>query len=158
MAWEGGNCRIARRNLYWQVVNVRVAFLVGYLWSVMVLFMPYSVYGFSPGDMLLLGATASLVGGLVRIPYSMTANWFGGRNGTMFSALVLLIPTVGTMVLLSHPGLPLWPYVVCAALTGLAGGNYSASLAKVDGLYPQRRRVHCRCSSSVVRLKGRCTS
>lgn len=35
-------------------------------------------------------------------------------------------------------GLPLWPYLVCAALTGLAGGNYSASLAKVDGLFPQR--------------------
>jgi NNP family nitrate/nitrite transporter-like MFS transporter len=27
---------------------------------------------------------------------------------------------------------------VCAALTGLGAGNYSAALAKVDGLYPQR--------------------
>ena len=74
----------------------------------------------------------------MRIPYSMAANWFGGRNWTIFSAAVLLIPTAGAVVLLAHPGLPLWPYLVCAALTGLGGGNYSASLAKVDGLFPHR--------------------
>jgi nitrate/nitrite transporter NarK len=42
------------------------------------------------------------------------------------------------MVLLANPGLPLWPYVVCAALTGLGGGNYAASLANVNAFYPQR--------------------
>ena len=51
---------------------------------------------------------------------------------------MLLIPTVGTIVLLANPGLPLWPYVVCAALTGLGGGNYAASLANVNAFYPQR--------------------
>lgn len=138
VAWQAGNHAIARRNLVWQVVNVHVAFSIWYLWSVMVLFMPQSVYGFSTGDKLLVGATASLVGALARIPYSMAANWFGGRNWTMFSAAVLLLPTAGAILLLAHPGLPLWPYLVCAALTGLGGGNYSASLAKVDGLFPQR--------------------
>ncbi len=138
VAWRAGNHAIARRNLIWQVVNVHVAFSIWYLWSVMVLFMPESVYGFSTGDKLLIGATASLVGGLARIPYAMAANWFGGRNWTIFSSTVLLIPTAGAIVLLAHPGLPLWPYLVCAALTGLGGGNYSASLAKVDGLFPQR--------------------
>ncbi|BBZ42866.1 nitrate/nitrite transporter [Mycobacterium parmense] len=137
-AWDAGNRAIARRNLFWQVVNVHVAFSVWYLWSVMVLFMPQSVYGFSTGDKLLVGAVASLVGGLARIPYAFAANWFGGRNWTMFSAAILLIPTTGAIFLLSHPGLPLWPYLLCAALTGLGGGNYSASLAKVDGLFPQR--------------------
>lgn len=138
VAWDDGNGAIARRNMVWLVVNVHISFSVWYLWSVMVLFMPQSVYGFSTGDKLLVGATASLVGALVRIPYSMAANWFGGRNWTTFSSLVLLIPTLGAIVLLAHPGLPLWPYLACAALTGLGGGNYSASLAKVDGLYPQR--------------------
>ena len=136
--WDAGNHAIARRNLIWHLVNVHVAFSIWYLWSVMALFMPQSVYGFSTSDKLLMGATATLVGGLVRIPYSMGANWFGGRNWTIFSSLVLLIPTGGAIVLLAHPGLPLWPYLVCAALTGLGGGNYSASLVKVDGLYPQR--------------------
>lgn len=138
VAWRAGNRAVARRNLIWQVVNVHVAFSIWYLWSVMVLFMPQSVYGFTTGDKLLVGATATLVGGLVRIPYAVAANWFGGRNWTMFSAAVLLIPTAGAIALLAHPGLPLWPYLVCAALTGLGGGNYSSSLAKVDGLFPHR--------------------
>jgi len=136
-AWDAGNRMVARRNLFWLIVNVHVTFSIWYLWSVMVLFMPQSVYGFSNGDKLLIDAVASLVGALARIPYAMAANWFGGRNWTTFSSLVLLIPTGGAIVLLAHPGLPLWPYLVCAALTGLGGGNYSSSLAKADGLFPQ---------------------
>jgi NNP family nitrate/nitrite transporter-like MFS transporter len=137
-AWEGGNNTIARRNLLCTVAGDHVAFSIWSLWSVMALFMPASVYGFSAGDKLLLGAVATLVGGCVRIPYTLGIAAFGGRNWTTFSAFVLLIPTVGTMVLLANPGLPLWPYVVCAALTGLGGGNYAASLANVNAFYPQR--------------------
>ncbi|MGH3560779.1 MAG: MFS transporter [Mycobacterium sp.] len=138
MAWEAGNKAIARRNLICTVAADHVAFSVWTLWSALALFMPEPIYHFSHGDKLLLGATATLVGGCVRIPYTLGIAKFGGRNWTVFSALVLLIPTVGTIVLLANPGLPLWPYVVCAALTGLGGGNYAASLANVNAFYPQR--------------------
>jgi NNP family nitrate/nitrite transporter-like MFS transporter len=138
VAWREGNNVIARRNLIWSNLNGHVAFSIWYLWSVMVLFMPQQVYGFSTGDKLLLAATATLVGALVRIPYTMATTRFGGRNWALFSSLVLLVPTVGAIVLLAHPGLPLWPYLVCAALTGLGGGNYAASLATAEAFYPQR--------------------
>ncbi|MGB8390147.1 nitrate/nitrite transporter [Mycobacterium sp.] len=140
VAWENGNKAIARRNLIWSIATMHVAFSIWYLWSVMVLFMPQSVYGFTTGDKLLVGATAALVGALVRIPYAMATVKFGGRNWAVFSSLVLLIPTVGAIVLLANPGLPLWPYLVCAALTGLGGGNYSASLANVESFFPQRHK------------------
>ncbi|BBZ43336.1 MFS transporter [Mycobacterium parmense] len=139
-AWEAGNKAIARRNLIWSIATMHVAFSIWYLWSVMVLFMPQSVYGFSTGDKLLVGATAALVGALVRIPYAMATVKFGGRNWAVVSSLVLLVPTVGAIVLLANPGLPLWPYLVCAALSGLGGGNYSASLANVESFFPQRRK------------------
>ncbi|MGO9383926.1 MAG: nitrate/nitrite transporter [Mycobacterium sp.] len=137
-AWEAGNKKVARRNLLCTVAGDHVAFSIWTLWPVMALFMPASVYGFSTGDKLLLGAVATLVGGCARIPYTLGIATFGGRNWTAFSALVLLIPTVGTIVLLANPGLPLWPYVLCAALTGLGGGNYAASLANVNAFYPER--------------------
>jgi NNP family nitrate/nitrite transporter-like MFS transporter len=137
-AWEAGNKKIARRNLLCTVAGDHVAFSIWTLWPVMALFMPVSVYGFSAGDKLLLGAVATLVGGCARIPYTLGIAAFGARNWTTFSAFVLVIPTVGTTVLLTNPGLPLWPYVVCAALTGLGGGNYAASLANVNAFYPQR--------------------
>jgi MFS transporter, NNP family, nitrate/nitrite transporter len=139
-AWRAGNSIIARRNLIWSNVTAHVAFSIWYLWSVMVLFMPQSVYGFSTGDKLLLAATATLLGAVVRIPYAMATARFGGRNWAVFSSLVLLIPTAGAIYLLANPGLPLWPYLVCAALTGLGGGNYAASLANVEAFYPQRRK------------------
>ncbi|MGV0040398.1 MFS transporter [Mycobacterium colombiense] len=138
VAWEAGNNKIARRNLLCTIAGDHVAFSIWTLWPVMALFMPGSVYGFSAGDKLLLGAVATLVGGCARIPYTLGIAAFGGRNWTAFSAFVLLIPTAGTIVLLANPGLPLWPFVLCAALTGLGGGNYAASLANVNAFYPQR--------------------
>ena len=138
VAWEAGNKNIARRNLIWSVAAEHVGFSIWSIWSVMVLFMPTSVYGFSAGDKFLLGATATLVGACLRFPYTFATARFGGRNWTIFSALVLLIPTVGTMVLLANPGLPLWPYLVCAALAGLGGGNFASSMTNINAFYPQR--------------------
>ena len=137
-AWEAGNKKIARRNLIWSVFAMHVGYSVWSIWSVMVLFMPRSVYGLSPADKLLLGATATLVGGCLRIPYAVAVTKFGGRNWMVFSSLVLLIPTVGTILLLANPGQPLWMYLVCAALTGMGGGNFSAAIANVNVFYPQR--------------------
>jgi len=137
-AWEDGNEAIAARNLIWSIVTGHVAFSIWYLWSVIVLFMPQPIYGFSTGDKLLMGATASLVGAVARIPYAIAGARLGGRNWAIFSSAVLLIPTAGTIVLLAHPGLPVWPYLICAALTGLGGANYSSSLATAEAFYPQR--------------------
>ncbi|OBJ60117.1 nitrate/nitrite transporter [Mycobacterium asiaticum] len=137
-AWEAGNKYIARRNLIWSVTAEHVGFSIWSLWSVMVLFMPASVYGFSAGDKFLLGATATLVGGCLRFPYTFATAKFGGRNWTIFSAAVLLIPTVLTLYLLAHPGLPLWPYLACAALAGFGGGNFASSMTNINAFYPQR--------------------
>ncbi|MGB3324202.1 MAG: nitrate/nitrite transporter [Mycolicibacterium fortuitum] len=138
LAWEAGNKYIARRNLIWSVFAEHVGFSIWSIWSVMVLFMPEAVYGFSAGDKFLLGATATLVGGCLRIPYTLATATFGGRNWTVFSAFVLLIPTVGTMLLLANPGLPLWPYLLCAALAGFGGGNFASSMTNINAFYPQR--------------------
>ncbi|WP_125078241.1 nitrate/nitrite transporter [Mycobacterium sp. P7213] len=138
VAWKAGNDKVARRNLIWSTVAEHAGFSIWSIWSVMVLFMPESVYGFSAGDKFLLAATATLAGGVLRIPYSLATAAFGGRNWTIFSALVLLIPTIGMMGLLAHPGLPLWPYLVCAAMTGLGGGNFAASMTNVNAFYPHR--------------------
>ncbi|MDA3659589.1 nitrate/nitrite transporter, partial [Mycobacterium xenopi] len=115
-----------------------LGFSIWSIWSVMVLFMPQAVYGFTAADKFLLGATATLVGACLRIPYTLATATFGGRNWTTFSAFVLLIPTLGTLWLLAHPGLPLWMYMVCAALAGFGGGNFASSMTNINAFYPQR--------------------
>lgn len=138
VAWEAGNKIIARRNLLWSVVTVHLGYSVWTLWPVIGLFMPQNVYGFSTGDKLLLGITATLVGAGLRMPYSLATAVFGGRNWAILSSSALLVPVIGAMVLVMHPGLPLWPYVICAALTGLGGGNFAASMSNANAFYPHR--------------------
>lgn len=137
-AWEAGGSAIARRNLIWSVVAEHVGFSVWTLWSVMVLFMPSDVYGISAGDKFLIGAVATLTGSLLRFPYTLATSRFGGRNWTVFSAVVLTVPVMATIVLLANPGQPLWLYLVCAALAGLGGGNFASSMTNINAFYPQR--------------------
>lgn len=137
-AWDNGGSQVARRNLIWSVAAEHIGFSVWSLWSVMVLFMPTEVYGISLGDKFLIGAVATLTGALLRFPYTMATTRFGGRNWTVFSALVLVIPVVATIILLANPGQPLWMYLLCAALTGLGGGNFASSMTNINAFYPQR--------------------
>jgi NNP family nitrate/nitrite transporter-like MFS transporter len=119
-------------------VIVHLGYATWSLWPVMALFMPKDVYGFSAGDKLLLGMTATLVGACLRPTYALATAIFGGRTLAMFSAFALLVPVIGAMVLLAHPGLPLWPYLVCAGLTGMGGGNFAASASNANAFYPHR--------------------
>nr|WP_232078840.1 nitrate/nitrite transporter [Mycobacterium florentinum]BBX81622.1 MFS transporter [Mycobacterium florentinum] len=137
-AWEAGGKAIARNNLFWSAVIVHLGYAIWALWPVMALFMPRDVYGFSAGDKLLLGITATLVGACLRPMYALATAIFGGRNLAMFSAFVLVVPVIGAMVLLAHPGLPLWPYLLCAALSGMGGGNFAASASNANSFYPHR--------------------
>ncbi|ADG78004.1 Major facilitator superfamily MFS_1 OS=Tsukamurella paurometabola (strain ATCC 8368 / DSM /CCUG 35730 / CIP 100753 / JCM 10117 / KCTC 9821 / NBRC 16120/ NCIMB 702349 / NCTC 13040) OX=521096 GN=Tpau_1376 PE=3 SV=1 [Tsukamurella paurometabola] len=136
--WENGGEKIAKRNLFWSVAAEHVGFSVWSLWSVMVLFMPQDVYGLSTADKFLIGATATLVGSLLRLPYTLATARFGGRNWTVFSAFVLAIPVIATIVILAHPGQPLWVYLLCAALTGFGGGNFASSMTNINAFFPQR--------------------
>ncbi len=136
--WVSGGAQIARRNLIWSVVAEHIGFSVWSLWSVMVLFMPVDVYGLSTGDKFLIGATATLAGAFLRFPYTMATTRFGGRNWTVFSAFVLIIPVSATIWILANPGMPLWIYLLCAALTGLGGGNFASSMTNINAFYPQR--------------------
>ncbi|MCV7193060.1 nitrate/nitrite transporter [Mycolicibacterium brumae] len=136
--WRGGGEKVAKRNLLWSVVAEHVGFSVWSLWSVMVLFMPESVYGITAADKFLIAATATLVGSCLRLPYTLATARFGGRNWTVFSAFVLAVPVIATIVILANPGQPLWVYLLCAALTGFGGGNFASSMTNINAFFPQR--------------------
>ncbi|MBI3691149.1 MAG: MFS transporter, partial [Mycolicibacterium aromaticivorans] len=103
-AWNAGGSKIARRNLIWSIFAEHVGFSVWSIWSVMVLFMPQNVYHIDAAGKFFLVAVPTLVGAVLRIPYTFATARFGGRNWTMFSALALLVPTLLTLYFMAHPG------------------------------------------------------
>ncbi|MET4048577.1 NNP family nitrate/nitrite transporter-like MFS transporter [Rhodococcus sp. UYP5] len=138
-AWEAGGKTIAKRNLIWSVVAEHVGFSIWSIWSVMVLFMPVSVYGIDAAGKFFLVAVPTLVGAILRIPYTFATAKFGGRNWTIFSALVLLIPTMLTMYFMLNPA-SYTTYIVVAAFAGLGGGNFASSMTNINAFYPQREK------------------
>ncbi|KGI68728.1 NarK/NasA family nitrate transporter [Mycolicibacterium rufum] len=141
-AWEGTGGRtpgktIARRNLIWSVVAEHVGFSVWSIWSVMVLFMPQNVYGIDAAGKFYLVAMPTLVGAFMRIPYTIAPARFGGRNWTIVSALLLLIPTLLALYFMKNPA-SYTTYLVIAAFAGVGGGNFASSMTNINAFYPQR--------------------
>ena len=89
--WASKGKAIARRNLIFSVTSEHIGFSVWSLWSVLVLFLGPD-YGFDPAQKFLLTALPTLVGAVLRLPYTFAVGVFGGRNWTIVSALLLLVP------------------------------------------------------------------
>ncbi|HEX5113705.1 MAG TPA: nitrate/nitrite transporter [Pseudonocardiaceae bacterium] len=136
--WAGTGRKVAARNLIVSVLTEHVGFSVWSLFSVMVLFMG-PAYQLSTADKFLITSTATAVGAVLRIPYNLAVARFGGRNWTIISALLLLIPAALCAVVM-HPGTPVGTFVVVAAVTGVGGGNFASSMTNINTFYPQSRK------------------
>ena len=137
-AWNNGGAKIARRNLIWSIFAEHVGFSVWSIWSVMVLFMPQAVYHIDAAGKFFLVAVPTLVGAILRIPYTFAVAKFGGRNWTVFSALALLVPTALTLYYMAHPGTSYTTFMIVAAVAGFGGGNFASSMTNINAFYPQR--------------------
>ncbi|WP_345893929.1 MFS transporter [Nocardioides sp. TF02-7] len=95
-------------------------------------------FAFSPQQLFFLVAIPNLVGSLLRIPYTLAVGRFGGRNWTMVSAALLLVPTLSFAFFVTRPGTPYWVFCVVAATAGFGGGNFASSMANINFFYPAR--------------------
>ncbi|GIH14114.1 nitrate/nitrite transporter [Rugosimonospora africana] len=134
--WAGTGARIARRNLVLSVLTEHIGFSVWTMWSVLVLFLG-PAYHIDPAGKFTLTTVPALVGSALRLPYTFAVTRFGGRNWTVVSALLLLVPA-GVVAAVLRPGVPYSTLVVAAALAGVGGGNFASSMTNVNAFYPQR--------------------
>ncbi|MBZ6135598.1 MULTISPECIES: MFS transporter [Streptomyces] len=136
--WKETGERTARRNLFFSVLSEHIGFSVWTLWSVLVLFMGPE-YGLTPADKFLLTSVVTLVGAVVRVPYTFAVAVFGGRNWTIVSAGLLLVPTVAAFAVM-EPGTSFSTFLLVGLLAGIGGGNFASSMTNINAFFPLRKK------------------
>jgi NNP family nitrate/nitrite transporter-like MFS transporter len=136
--WNSTGKFVARRNLIWSIVAENIAFSVWLIWSIVATKLPAAGFHYSTDQLFQLVAIPGLIGSLMRFPYTFAVTMFGGRNWTIFSTTVLLIPTFGLAYFVSHPETPFWLMLLVASTAGLGGGNFASSMANISFFYPDR--------------------
>ncbi len=138
--WQAEGRTIARRNLGWSIFAEFLGFAVWALWSIVVPQLNSSGFALSVDQMFWLVSVPSLVGATLRIPYTFAVPVFGGRNWTIVSALLLLLPAVGLAWAVHNPQLPFGALLAIAALAGFGGGNFASSMANISFFYPEAEK------------------
>ncbi|MGQ0466377.1 MAG: MFS transporter [Sporichthyaceae bacterium] len=136
--WANGGSKIAKRNMICSVIVEHFGFAVWTMWSSLILFLGPQ-YGLTPDQKFLLVSVPAAVGGVLRIPYSMAVAKFGGRDWTIVSAALLLLPTITAFFLLK-PGVDFGVLLMLVALAGVGGGNFASSMSNINAFYPERSK------------------
>jgi NNP family nitrate/nitrite transporter-like MFS transporter len=139
--WHDGGRRIAQRNLYPSIFAEFLGFAVWASWSIIVPQLAAVGFVLTVDQQFWLISVPSLVGATLRIPYTFAVPRFGGRNWTVVSALLLLLPATALAVVVTRPHTtPFGVLLVVAALAGLGGGNFASSMANISFFYPEREK------------------
>ena len=168
--WEREGHKIANRNLGFSVYAEFLGFVVWQLWSIVVVTIGgkmvngvatagWSGFYFTSSEQFWLISLPSLVGATLRFPYAFMISIMGGRNWTIVSASLLLIPTTAmAFAINNHPvltaacaaastdpscytgGTSHAMMFFIAALGGFGGGNFASSMANINFFFPQRTK------------------
>ncbi|MCV7264421.1 NarK family nitrate/nitrite MFS transporter [Mycolicibacterium poriferae] len=146
--WNTTGRPIARRNLIFSIFAEHIGFSVWLLWSIVVVQMTAAADGSAAASGWALTTTQALwlvavpsgVGAFLRIPYTFAVPVFGGRNWTVISALLLLIPCLLMAWAVGNPEFPFVGLCLIAATAGFGGGNFASSMANISFFYPEREK------------------
>lgn len=138
--WKTQGRAIAHRNLRWSILAEFLGFVVWQLWAITVVFLPEVGFRLTTAETFWLISVPSLVGAVLRVPYTFMVGIFGGRNWTVVSALLLLVPAVGLGVVVGNPQTPFPVLLLVAATAGFGGGNFASSMANITHFFPAREK------------------
>ncbi|GAB3423012.1 MFS transporter [Flindersiella endophytica] len=138
--WQSTGRKVAIRNLIGSVFAEHLGFLVWLLWSVVVVSLPAAGFDFTVDQLFWLVAVPNLVGSTLRLPYTFAVTKVGGRNWTVISAFLLLIPTTLLAIIVSDTSTPFWLMLIVAATAGVGGGNFASSMTNITYFFPERRK------------------
>ncbi|MFP5336777.1 MAG: MFS transporter [Actinomycetes bacterium] len=138
--WESSGRSIARRNLVLSIIAEHLGFSVWLIWSIVAVNLEAAGFAFTDSQLFWLVSVPALVGATLRIPYTFAVPLLGGRNWTIVSALLLVIPCLGLAWAVSDPTTSFTTMLVVAATAGFGGGNFASSMANISYFFPEREK------------------
>ncbi len=156
--WETTGKGIANRNLWISIPNLLLGFSVWIYWGMVAKYiqrihfatggelfnftfanggMPYEANAYR-ALLFTLPAVAGLAGATLRIPNSFMIAISGGRNVKFMSTLLLILPALGAGIALQDHTTPFVVLILLAALSGVGGGVFAASMSNISFFYPKR--------------------
>ena len=138
--WESYGKKIAKQNLVVSTLALTLSFCIWYLWSTIASQLNGAGFNFTTDQLFTLAAFPGLVGASLRFVYTYMPALVGGKNWTFFSTLILLIPVVWLGQAVQDPTTSYETFMVLTALIGLAGGNFSASMANIGNFFPKSEK------------------
>lgn len=138
--WEKTGKKIAQRNLWISVFALLLAFCVWMLFSAVAVNLNKVGFDFTTDQLFLLTALPSLSGAILRVPYSFAVPLVGGRQWTVISTAILILPCVWLGFAVQNPATPYGVFIIISLLCGFAGANFASSMGNISFFFPKARQ------------------
>ena len=138
--WEKYGKRIATQNLYTSTWALVLSFVAWTLWATIAAKLKFIGFAFSDEQVFTLAALPGLVGATGRLFYTYLPGLIGGRNSTFITTALLLLPLFGLGRALQDPTTPYETFVLLVSFIGIAGANFSASMANIGFFFPKANK------------------
>jgi NNP family nitrate/nitrite transporter-like MFS transporter len=132
------HARLAWRTLAISAPSLALAFCVWFMWSVIPIRLVEAGFHFSRQQLFWLTSTPVILGSLLRIPYGLIVSTFGSRRSFAAVTLLMLLPCLATGFALMSQTTSFGVFLLCSALTGIAGANFATSMAVVNLWFPKQ--------------------
>ena len=138
--WEKYGKRIATQNLYTSTWALVLSFVAWTLWATIAAKLKFIGFNFSDDQIFTLAALPALVGATGRLFYTYLPGLIGGRNSTFITTALLLLPLFGLGRALQDPTTSYETFVLLVSFIGIAGANFSASMANIGFFFPKANK------------------
>lgn len=138
--WEKYGKKIANQNLYVSTWALTLSFVVWTLWATIAAQLNQVGFNFTDAQIFTLASLPGLVGATCRLFYTYMPGIVGGKNWTLISTALLLLPIIGLGGALQDTSTSYDTFFMLVAGIGVAGGNFSSSMANIGFFFPKKNK------------------
>ena len=138
--WKKFGEKIAKQNLYVSTWALTLSFVVWTLWATIAAQLNQIGFHFTDAQIFTLASLPGLVGATGRLSYTYMLGIIGGKNWTLISTALLLLPLIGLGGALQDTSTSYETFVMMVAGIGIAGANFSSSMANIGFFFPKKNK------------------